>query len=55
MGFTWCCWKACEICSLLVQKKKLKKNVLSSLRLPKQQMIKLWSQGILKIKCQTLC
>jgi two-component SAPR family response regulator len=33
----WCSRKACEICSSLVQKKKLKKNYFSSHKLPKQQ------------------
>jgi hypothetical protein len=35
IGCTWCSWKACEICSSLVQKKKL---------------TSFWSQGILGIK-----
>jgi hypothetical protein len=26
IGHAWCCQKACEICSSLVQKKKLKKE-----------------------------
>jgi hypothetical protein len=27
IGRTWCSWKACEICSSLIQKKKLKKII----------------------------
>jgi hypothetical protein len=27
IGHAWCSWKACEICSSLVQKKKLKKEL----------------------------
>jgi hypothetical protein len=41
--------KACEICSSLVQKKKLKKKYLSSHKLPKQQSTSFWSQGILGV------
>jgi hypothetical protein len=41
--------KACEICSSLVQKKKLKKNKISSHKLPKQQSTIFWSQGILGV------
>ena len=41
---------AFEICSSLVQKKKLKKNYFSSHKLPKQQFTNFWSQGILEIK-----
>jgi hypothetical protein len=46
----WCSLKACEICSSLVQKKKLKKNNFSSHKLPKQQSTSFWSQGILGVK-----
>jgi hypothetical protein len=46
IGRAWCC----EICSSLVQKKKLKKNYFSSHKLPKQQSTSFWSQGILGIK-----
>jgi hypothetical protein len=50
IGCAWCSWKACEICSSLVQNKKLilKKN--SSHKLPKQQSTSFWSQGILGVK-----
>ena len=27
VGCAWCSWKACEICSSLVQKKKMKKKL----------------------------
>jgi hypothetical protein len=50
IGRAWCSWKACEICSSLVQKKKLKKNKISSHKLPKQQSTSFWSQGILGVK-----
>jgi hypothetical protein len=36
IGCAWCSQKACEICSSLVQKKKLKKIYFSSYKLPKQ-------------------
>jgi hypothetical protein len=49
IGRAWCSRKACEICSSLVQKKKLKKNYFSSHKLPKQQSTSFWSQGILGI------
>jgi hypothetical protein len=49
IGRAWCSWKACEICSSLVQKKKLKKNYFSSHKLPKQQSTTFWSQGILEV------
>jgi hypothetical protein len=42
--------KACEICSSLVQKKKLKKNYFSLHKLPKQQSTSFWSQEILGVK-----
>jgi hypothetical protein len=45
----WCCRKACEICSSIVQKKNLKSKYFSSHRLPKEQMTNCWSQGILRI------
>jgi hypothetical protein len=50
IGHAWCSRKACEICSSLVQKKKLKKNYFSSHKLPKQQSTSFWSQGILGVK-----
>jgi hypothetical protein len=50
IGRAWCSRKACEICSSLVQKKKLKKNYFSSHRLPKQQSTNSWSQEILGVK-----
>jgi hypothetical protein len=34
IGRAWCSRKACEICSSLVQKNKLKKNYFSSHKLP---------------------
>jgi hypothetical protein len=50
IGRAWCSRKACEICSSLVQKKKLKKKYFSSHKLPKQQSTSFWSQGILGVK-----
>jgi hypothetical protein len=50
IGRAWCSRKACEICSSLIQKKKLKKKYFSSHKLPKQQSISFWSQGILGVK-----
>jgi hypothetical protein len=50
IGRTWCSRKACEICSSLVQKEKLKKIYFSSHKLPKQQSTNFWSQGILGVK-----
>jgi hypothetical protein len=47
IGRAWCSRKACEICSSLVQKKKLKNFYFSSHKLPKQQSTIFWSQGIL--------
>jgi hypothetical protein len=52
IGHAWCSRKASEICSSLVQKKKLKKNYFSSHKLPKQQSTSFWSQGILGVKRQ---
>jgi hypothetical protein len=49
IGRAWCLRKACEICSSLVQKKKLKENYFSSHKLPKQQSTSFWSQGILGV------
>jgi hypothetical protein len=49
IGPAWCSWKACEICSSLVQKKKLKKIYFSSHKLPKQRSTSFWSQGILGV------
>jgi hypothetical protein len=47
----WCSRKACEICSSLVQKKKLRKNKKnSSQELSKLQSTSFWSQGILGVK-----
>jgi hypothetical protein len=45
----WCCQKGCEICSSLVQKKKLKKIHFASYMLPKEQTTNIWSQGILGV------
>jgi hypothetical protein len=50
IGRAWCSQKACEICSSLIQKKKLKKNYFSSHKLPKQRSTSFWSQGILGVK-----
>jgi hypothetical protein len=50
IGRAWCSRKACEICSSLVQKKKLKKIYFSSHKLSKQQSTSFWSQGILGVK-----
>jgi hypothetical protein len=50
IGCAWCSRKAYEICSSLIQKKKLKKNYFSSHKLPKQQSTSFWSQGILGVK-----
>jgi hypothetical protein len=49
IGRAWCSQKACELCSSLVQKKKLKKNYFSSHKLPKQQSTNFWSEGILGV------
>jgi hypothetical protein len=49
IGRAWCSRKACEICSSLIQKKKLKKIYFSSHKLPKQQSTSFWSQGILGV------
>jgi hypothetical protein len=49
IGRAWCSRKACEICSSLVQKKKINKNYFSSHKLPKQQSTSFWSQGILGV------
>jgi hypothetical protein len=49
IGCAWCSWKACKICSSLIQKKEMKKNKNSSHKLPKQQMYSFWSQGILGV------
>jgi hypothetical protein len=49
IGRAWCSRKACEMCSSLVQKKKLKKIYFSSHKLPKQQSTSFWSQGILGV------
>jgi hypothetical protein len=50
IGRAWCSQKACEICSSLVKKRKLKKKKKSSHKLPKQQSTSFWSQGILGVK-----
>jgi hypothetical protein len=50
IGCAWCSEKACEICSSLVQEKKLKKRYFSSLKLPKQQPTSFGFQGILGVK-----
>jgi hypothetical protein len=55
IGRAWCSRKACEICSSLIQKKKLKKNYYSSHKLPKQQSTSFWSQGILGVKSRVYC
>jgi hypothetical protein len=50
IGRAWCSQKACEICSSVVKKKKLKKIYFSSHKLAKQQSTSFWSQGILGAK-----
>jgi hypothetical protein len=50
IGRAWCSRKACEICSSLMEKKKMKKIYFSSHKLPKQQSTSFWSQGILGVK-----
>jgi hypothetical protein len=50
IGCAWHSRKACEICSSLIQKKKMEKIYFSSHKLPKQQMTSFWSQGILGVK-----
>jgi hypothetical protein len=55
IGLAWCSRKACEICSSLIRKKKLKKNKNSSHKLPKQQSTSFWSQGILGVKKPWAC
>jgi hypothetical protein len=52
IGHAWCSRKAYEICSSLIQKKKLKKIYFSSHKLPKQQSTSFWSQGILGVKME---
>jgi hypothetical protein len=49
-GRAWCSRKACEICSSLIQKKKLKKIYFSSHKLPKQKSTNFWSHEILGVK-----
>ena len=46
----WCFWKACEICSSLVQKQKIEKKKNSSHKLPKLQLTSFGFQGILGVK-----
>jgi hypothetical protein len=53
IGRAWCSQKACEICSSLIQKKKLKKINFSSHMLPKQQSTSFWSQGILGVNIES--
>jgi hypothetical protein len=55
IGRAWCSRKACEICSSLVQKKKLIFLNFSSHKLPKQQSTSFWSQGILEVKVDVPC
>jgi hypothetical protein len=45
IGRAWCSWKACEIFSSLIQKKKLKIIYFSSHKLPKQKSTSFRSQG----------
>jgi hypothetical protein len=54
IGRAWCSRKACEICSSLIKKEKLKKNKNSSHKLPIQQSTSFWSQGILGDKLDAL-
>jgi hypothetical protein len=49
IGCAWYSWETCEICSSLVQKKRLKKKYFSSHKLPKQQSTSFWSQGTLGV------
>jgi hypothetical protein len=49
IGHAWCLRKACEICSSLIQKKKLNFFYYASHKLPKQQLTSFWSQGILGV------
>jgi hypothetical protein len=49
IGRAWCSRKACEICSSLVEKEKLKKKYFSLHKLPKQQSTTFWSQEILGV------
>ena len=46
----WCSRKACEVCSLLIEKKKLKTNYFSLHKLPKLQSPSFWSWGILEVE-----
>jgi hypothetical protein len=55
IGCAWYSQKACEICSSLVQKKKLKRIYFSSHKLPKQQSTNFWSQRILGVKYTFIC
>jgi hypothetical protein len=50
IGCAWCSQKACEICSSIVQKNKLKKNKILHTKLPKQQSTSFWSQRILGVE-----
>jgi hypothetical protein len=50
IGRAWCSWKAREIYSSFIQKKKLKNNYFSSYKLPKHQSTSFWSQEILGVK-----
>jgi hypothetical protein len=47
IGRAYCSQKARGICSLLVEKKRLKKKYFSSYKLPKEQSTSFWSQEIL--------
>jgi hypothetical protein len=49
IGHAWSFHKVYEICSSFVQKKKLKKKISSSHKLPKQKSTSFWSQGIFGI------
>jgi hypothetical protein len=46
IGHAWYSRNAREICSSLVQIKKLKKNYFSPHKLPRSQSTNFWSQGI---------
>jgi hypothetical protein len=46
----WCCQKACEIFSSLIQKKKWKNNKKIFSQGAQTTMINFWSQGVLGIK-----
>jgi hypothetical protein len=50
IGRAWYSWKACEVYSSLIQKKKMEKKLYSLHKLPKLQSTKFWSREILGLK-----